>query len=336
MDEKIIEQFHARVVAIQNEIAKEMVGQETIIRQLLIAIICGGNVLLEGVPGLGKTRLVRTLGKVLDLQFSRIQFTPDLMPADVTGTNMMAKDAGGQSVFRFQKGPIFSNIVLADEINRATPKTQSALLEAMQEHTVSAGGKTHALPEPFFVLATQNPMEQEGTYPLPEAQLDRFFFKIWVDFPSMDELAKIIDMTTGAASPAIAEKAADGFSIVQMRRVASEVPVASAVKEYALRLIVATHPENEQAAPVTKQYLRYGASPRAAQAIIAAARCQALFEGRYNVSFDDIDFVAYPVLRHRIVCNFEAMSAGQTNENIIETLLNEVPKTEDGHGKKMV
>lgn len=328
MDEKIITEFHQRVEQIQTEIAKEIVGQHAIVQQLLIAIVCGGNVLLEGVPGLGKTRLVRTLEKVLGLSFSRIQFTPDLMPADVTGTNIIVKDGSGQNVFRFQKGPIFSNIVLADEINRATPKTQSALLEAMQEHTVSAGGTTHILPEPFFVLATQNPMEQEGTYPLPEAQLDRFFFKLWVDYPSFDELQQIVHMTTRAVETDTAEQVVDGFSILQMRRVACEVPIASAVENYALRLVLATHPESNLATETSKKYLRYGASPRAAQAMIEAARCKALFEGRFNVSFDDIDFVAYPVLRHRIVCNFEAMSSGQTTETIIAALLQEVSRTE--------
>ena len=334
-NEQVIQNFHEEVQLIQKEIAVEMVGQESIVRQLLIAIICGGNVLLEGVPGLGKTRLVRTLGKVMDLQFSRIQFTPDLMPADVTGTNIIVKDSGGQNSFSFQKGPVFSNIVLADEINRATPKTQSALLEAMQEHTVSAGGTTHSLPQPFFVLATQNPMEQEGTYPLPEAQLDRFFFKLWVDFPNLDELKQIVGMTTGNTEKE-AKKVADGKMIMKMRSVAREVPVAPAVEDYALRLVLATHAESEIAPSVTKQFLRYGASPRAAQAIMLAAKCQALFEGRYNVSFDDVRYVAYPVLRHRIVCNFEALSKGETTETVIAKLLEEVPqgalKSGDRHG----
>jgi len=330
-DEKTIKEFHVQVKAIQTEIATEMVGQEKIVRQLLIAIICGGNVLLEGVPGLGKTRLVRTLGRVLDLQFSRIQFTPDLMPADVTGTNIVMKDAAGQNVFTFQKGPVFSNIVLADEINRATPKTQSALLEAMQEHTVSVSGESHHLPEPFFVLATQNPMEQEGTYPLPEAQLDRFFFKLWVEFPKLDELRQIVDMTTGVAEKQ-AKSVAGGDAILQMRAVAKEVPIADAVRDYALRLVLSTHSDSDIAAPVTKQFLRYGASPRAAQAMILAAKAQALFEGRYNVSFDDVRYVAYPVLRHRIVCNFEALSKGETTETVIARLLTEVTQTGGKNG----
>lgn len=330
-DEKTIKDFHSQVKEIQTEIATEMVGQEKIVRQLLIAIICGGNVLLEGVPGLGKTRLVRTLGRVLDLGFSRIQFTPDLMPADVTGTNIVMKDAAGQNVFTFQKGPVFSNIVLADEINRATPKTQSALLEAMQEHTVSMSGESHQLPEPFFVLATQNPMEQEGTYPLPEAQLDRFFFKLWVDFPNLDELRQIVDMTTGVTEQQ-AKSVAGGDAILRMRNVAKEVPIAEAVQDYALRLVLSTHADSEIAAPVTKQFLRYGASPRAAQAMILAAKCQALFEGRYNVSFDDVKYVAYPVLRHRIVCNFEALSKGETTETVIARLLEEVSQTGGKNG----
>ena len=331
-DEAKIKRFHEQVGRIQSEISVEMVGQERIVRQLLIAIICGGNVLLEGVPGLGKTRLVRTLGKVLDLDFSRIQFTPDLMPADVTGTNIVVKDKSGQNVFSFQEGPVFSNIVLADEINRATPKTQSALLEAMQEHTVSIGGETHTLPQPFFVLATQNPMEQEGTYPLPEAQLDRFFFKLWVDFPSLDELRQIVDMTTGLDEKH-AQRAADGSMIFEMREVAKAVPMAEAVEDYALRLVLSTHAESECAAEITKKYLRYGASPRAAQAIISAAKCQALFEGRYNVSFDDIRYVAYPVLRHRIICNFEALSNGETTETIIAKLIEELKAEPSKHNR---
>lgn len=325
IDEKTIAQFHEHVKRMQDEIAKEMVGQKDIVDQLLIAIICGGNVLLEGVPGLGKTRLVRTMGKVLDLAFSRIQFTPDLMPADVTGTNIIVNDASGRNQFSFQKGPIFANIVLADEINRATPKTQSALLEAMQEHTVSAGKTTHSLPEPFFVLATQNPMEQEGTYPLPEAQLDRFLFKLWVDFPNLSELSEIVDMTTTENNVQESQKAADGATIFEMRTISQNVPVADAVKEYALRLILATHPDSEYTVPITKQFLRYGASPRAAQAIIATARCRALFEGRYNVSFEDIRAMAYPVLRHRIIRNFEALAQGKSTDDIITALLEQVP-----------
>lgn len=320
MDVRQIEAFAGRVQAIQREIEKEMVGQKNVVRQLLIAIICGGNVLLEGVPGLGKTRLVKTLGKVLGLGFSRIQFTPDLMPADVTGTNIIVKDSGGNNAFAFQKGPVFSNIVLADEINRATPKTQSALLEAMQEHTVTAGAKTHALPQPFFVLATQNPMEQEGTYPLPEAQLDRFFFKLWVDYPDLDELRQIVDMTVGLRDVE-AEQAADASVLLELREVAKAVPIASAVQDFALRLVLATHPESEGAPEITKQYIRYGASPRAAQALVAASRAQALLQGRFNVAFDDIASVAHAVLRHRVILNFDAMANGQSADGVIDALI---------------
>ncbi len=331
MDENQIKSFHEKAEKIQREIAVEIVGQENVVRQLLIAVICGGNVLLEGVPGLGKTRLVRTLGKALDLEFSRIQFTPDLMPADVTGTNIIVKNAKGENEFSFQKGPVFGNIVLADEINRATPKTQSALLEAMQEHTVSVGGVSYALPEPYFVLATQNPMEQEGTYPLPEAQLDRFFFKLKVDFPSLGELRRIVDLTAASGGPE-AKKVASGADILEMREVASRVPIAAAVEDYALRLVLGTHAGSGHAAPVAKKYLRFGASPRAAQAIVAAARCEALFQGRYNVSFDDVRFAAPPVLRHRVVCNFEAMSRGENSESVTEALLEETPQTVERHG----
>lgn len=338
VDEQKIAAFHEQARRIMDEIAREMVGQEAIVRQLLIAIICGstmdsgGNVLLEGVPGLGKTRLVRTLGKVLDLSFSRIQFTPDLMPADVTGTNVILKDGERENHFAFQKGPVFAHIVLADEINRATPKTQSALLEAMQEHTVSAGGQTHPLPRPFFVLATQNPMEQEGTYPLPEAQLDRFFFKLKVDFPSFDELKQIVHMTAGPPAEdgdgrPSAQKVADGETILSMGEVAASVPMAEAVADYALRLVLATHPQDENAPEIAKRYIRYGASPRAAQALVAAARCQALFEGRYNVAFEDVQAVAPPVLRHRIVCNFEALAQGEDSESVIAALLGQLPRT---------
>lgn len=324
-----IDNFHQVFARIEREIETELVGQNDVVRQLLIAIVCGGNVLLEGVPGLGKTRLVRTIGRVLDLRFARIQFTPDLMPADVTGTNIIVKDGAGSSAFSFQPGPIFANIVLADEINRATPKTQSALLEAMQEHTVTVGGQSYPLPQPFFVLATQNPMEQEGTYPLPEAQLDRFFFKLLVDFPDLEALHRIVDITS--ESDALkAQPQASAEDIFAIRAIAQQVPVAAAVKDAAMRLVLATHPESEQAAAITEQYLRYGASPRAAQALIAAARVRALMEGRFNVAFDDIRYVAYPVFRHRIIRNFEAMAAGVTSEAIIESILTTImPQSSD-------
>ena len=286
----------------------------------VIAMIAGGNVLLEGVPGIGKTRLIRSLGRVFSLPFSRIQFTPDLMPADITGTNVLEKDEKGNAVYTFRPGPIFSHIVLADEINRATPKTQAALLEAMQEHSVTVAGETHALSEPYFVLATQNPVEQEGTYPLPEAQLDRFLFKVLVRFPTLDELSGIVDMTVGGGERR-AEKVSDGEKLLRMRAVAREVPVAKAVKEYALKLLLNTHPEIPESPEISRKFLRFGASPRAAQALIAAARVHALMEGRYNVSFDDIDFVAPACLRHRIALSFEGLSEGMTADGILRELM---------------
>lgn len=314
-----IENFNKVTKKIEEEIGKEIIGQRKVIREVLIAIFSGGNVLLEGVPGLGKTRLVRTIGNVLDLEFSRIQFTPDLMPADITGTNIVVKDEGG-SRFQFQPGPLFSNVVLADEINRATPKTQSALLEAMQERTVTVGGITRELPSPYFVLATQNPLEQEGTYPLPEAQLDRFFFKIEVDYPTLDELHKIIDITTVDSSPT-AEKVVDREEILTLQKIAMHVPIADAVQDYALRLVLGTHPESDSAPEVTIRYIRYGSSPRGAQAIIQAGKVRALMEGRYNVSFDDIRAVAYPALRHRIFLNFEAMAEGLDTDGVIDEII---------------
>ncbi|MFU0799539.1 MAG: MoxR family ATPase [Xylanivirga thermophila] len=316
LGEKDIDNFAVKIEDIQREIQKGIIGQTEVIRQVLLAVLCGGNVLLEGVPGLGKTRLVKTLGHVLDLQFSRIQFTPDLMPADITGTNIIV-DKGG---FKFQQGPIFSNIVLADEINRATPKTQSALLEAMQEHTVTVAGTTYELPKPYFVLATQNPLEQEGTYPLPEAQLDRFLFKITVDFPKLDELHDIINLTTTGDEVYI-NKMADGNSILHMKGIGECVPVAFSVQDYALKLVLATHPEYEGAPEVTKEYVRYGSSPRGAQAIVSAARINALMEGRLNVSFDDIRYVAYPALRHRIFLNFDGLAKGRTSDDILAEII---------------
>lgn len=326
MDEinaEMIESFADKVKFIESEIAKEIIGQRDIIRQVLMAVIAGGNLLLEGVPGLGKTRLVKTLGHVLELGFNRIQFTPDLMPADITGTNIIVKDEQGNNRFSFQPGPIFANIVLADEINRATPKTQSALLEAMQEHSVTVAGQTRGLPEPYFVLATQNPLEQEGTYPLPEAQLDRFFFKLLVDFPSLEELHAIIELTTGGDDVA-AHKAADGGVILQLREIARHVPIARGVQDYALRLLLATHPEIDGAPDVARRYVRYGSSPRGAQAIISAAKVRALMEGRYNVSFDDINYTAYPALRHRIFLNFEGLAEGRTSDGIIDEIIDAV------------
>ena len=323
-----ITNFADRYEKIRAEIAKEMIGQENVVEHLLLAVVAGGNVLLEGVPGLGKTHLVRVLSKVLDLPFSRIQFTPDLMPADITGTNILVRTEEGSS-FRFQQGPLFASIVLADEINRATPKTQAALLEAMQEHSVTVAGETMRLPEPYFVLATQNPVEQEGTYPLPEAQLDRFIFKVLVPFPTLSELGGIMDLTlghTGSGTGSSAEKAATGDEILALREAARQVPVADSVRESALKLVLATHPETPDAPEIAKKYLRFGASPRAAQAILSTARVRALEQGRYNVAYDDIRFVAPACLRHRLALNFAAVTEGRDMESIVAELVSDYVK----------
>ena len=305
------------------ELSKDVVGQKEVVECAVIAMIAGGNVLLEGVPGVGKTRLVRSMGRVFQLPFSRIQFTPDLMPADVTGTNIIEKDADGQNRLKFQKGPIFSNIILADEINRATPKTQSALLEAMQEHTVTAGGETYRLDEPFFVLATQNPIEQDGTYPLPEAQTDRFMFKLLVKFPSIEELNAIVEMTQ-ATMDEVAIGILDAEELLKMRATAREIPVMEDVLTYTSKLVASTHPEREESSEVSKRLIRFGASPRAAQALITAAKVRALMAGRYNVSYDDINALAYPVLRHRIKASFEAITDRVTNDQIIGLLIDQL------------
>ena len=317
--EQEILSFRDTVEKIRREIAKEIVGQQEVVGHLVLAMIAGGNVLLEGVPGLGKTRLVRTLSRVFDLPFSRIQFTPDLMPADITGTNIIEKTESGNA-FRFQPGPLFASIVLADEINRATPKTQSALLEAMQEHAVTVAGVSWPMREPYFVLATQNPVEQEGTYPLPEAQLDRFLLKLLVPFPTLSELDAIVNLTT-TGQERQAEAVANGDDILRLRAVSQSVPVAQAVQQYALQLILNTHPEIEASPAVSRDFLRFGASPRAAQALISAARVRALSEGRFNVAFEDIKALAKPALRHRIALNFEGMAQGRTADDIIEELL---------------
>lgn len=324
IDQTQIQQFSARVNEIKREIGKEIIGQEKVVDQLLTVLIAGGNALLEGVPGLGKTRLVRTLSQVFDMPFSRIQFTPDLMPADITGTNIIVKTETGNE-FRFREGPLFASIVLADEINRATPKTQAALLEAMQEHSVTVAGETHTLAEPYFVLATQNPMEQEGTYPLPEAQLDRFMLKIMVDFPTLDELSRIVGLTTVPQNEH-AQKVADAETLLQMRAVAQEVPVAQAVRDFALRLVLATHPEVESSPETVRRFVRFGASPRAAQAIISTARVRALMAGRYNVAYEDIEALAPACLRHRIALSFEGMAEGETTEGVIANLLKTLPR----------
>lgn len=320
-----IENFSRSVAKIKQEIKKDLVGQEDIVNNVIIAIIAGGNVLLEGVPGVGKTRLVRTLGKVLELPFSRIQFTPDLMPSDVTGTNVIQKDESGRMTSVFQRGPIFANLVLADEINRATPKTQSAMLEVMQEHKVTVANVSYPISEPFFVLATQNPIEQDGTYPLPEAQMDRFMFKLLVGFPSVGELADIVNMTQ-ITMDETAESVVDGETILKMRELAKSVPVASEVLYYAMRLVARTHPELDGAGDIAKKYVRYGCSPRAGQALITAAKVRALIDGRYNVSFEDINALAYPVLRHRIKINYAAINEKLTVDDVIAKLIAENAK----------
>ncbi len=317
------EQFRDHAAAIEAEVGKVIVGQKEVIRHVLISILAGGHVLLEGVPGLGKTMLIRTLGEVLDLKFSRIQFTPDLMPADITGTEILV-DQDGQRGFRFQPGPVFANLVLADEINRATPKTQSALLEAMQESSVTVAEKTYHLDQPFFVLATQNPIEMEGTYPLPEAQLDRFFFKVNVEFPSAQELVDILGRTTGSQSADL-KPVVRGAEIQAMRSLARQVSIASHVSQYAARLVVATHPEIPAPLAMVKQFVRYGSSPRGAQALILGAKVTALLAGRYNVAFDDIRLVAPAALRHRLLLNFEGLAEGVRTDAIIQDLLKEIP-----------
>jgi MoxR-like ATPase len=323
--EQAIQSFRQAYTDLRAQIGKVIVGHDAIVEGTLIALFAGGHVLLEGVPGLGKTLLVRTLSDVLDLSFNRIQFTPDLMPADILGTNLVLEAAGGRREFQFQRGPIFAHLVLADEINRATPKTQSALLEAMQEHQVTAGGELRKLVEPFFVMATQNPIDQEGTYPLPEAQLDRFFFKIIVGYPSASELTEVLTRTTSGARAEV-EKVLSHEALLELMKLVREVPVASHVKDYAVRLVLATHPKSETAAPIANQYLRFGSSPRGGQTLLLGGKVRALTEGRFNVSFDDIEAVAATALRHRLILNFEAEAEGITTDHIIAQILKDVPR----------
>lgn len=323
--EESIKQFSTQCENIFTQIRRDVIGQNEVVEGTIIAMIAGGNVLLEGVPGVGKTRLVRTLGRVFSLPFSRIQFTPDLMPADVTGTNIIVKDEQGNSTFRFQPGPVFSNIILADEINRATPKTQSALLEAMQEHTVTVMGVSRKMKEPFFVLATQNPVEQDGTYPLPEAQMDRFMFKLVVPNPSLDDLMNIVTMTQKTMAE-VAEPACTGEQLLQMRETANQIPVAQEVLRYAMTLCAATHADSECAAEAAKKYVRLGASPRAGQALISAAKVKALMKGRFNVAYSDLNELAYPVLRHRMKLNFEAVAEKVSADQIVAEIVEEVAK----------
>ena len=323
--EKDIEQFGKQCENIFTQISRDVVGLNEVVEGTIIAMISGGNVLLEGVPGVGKTRLVSTLGRVFDLPFARIQFTPDLMPADVTGTNIIVKDENGNSTFQFQPGPIFSNIIIADEINRATPKTQSALLEAMQEHTVTVMGTSRSLAEPFFVLATQNPIEQDGTYPLPEAQMDRFMFKLLVPTPSVEQLMSIVNMTQKTMAET-ADAACNAEELLRMRATANQIPVAEEVLHYAMVLTAATHPDSECASEAAKKYIRVGASPRAGQALISAGKVKALIKGRFNVSYSDINELALPVFRHRIKLNFEAVAERISADEIVKMIVEEVSK----------
>ena len=311
--------------SLREEIGKVIVGQDAIVDGTLNALFANGHVLLEGVPGLGKTLLVRTLSQVLDLSFNRIQFTPDLMPADVLGTNMVHETDDGKRAFEFQHGPIFAHLVLADEINRATPKTQSAMLEAMQERSVTIGGEIRKLDLPFFVLATQNPIDQEGTYPLPEAQLDRFFYKLLVDYPTAGELSEIVTRTTEGTKVEVS-KVVNGATLIELQQLVQQVPVASHVKDYAVRLILATHPNTETALEITNQFLKFGSSPRGAQALLLGAKVRALTEGRFNVSFDDVAEVALPALRHRLIVNFEAEAEGVTTDLVLQKIMAGVPR----------
>ena len=320
-----VSEFRSVVARIENEVGTVMVGQTDVVRDVLICLIAGGHALLEGVPGLGKTMLVRTLAEALDLDFSRIQFTPDLMPADITGTNILVEDPMGGRQFAFQPGPVFANLVLADEINRATPKTQSALLEAMAEKTVTVANEIHSLDEPFFVLATQNPLEMEGTYPLPEAQLDRFFFKLVVPYPSAEDLTEIVRRTTAPSMPA-AKKVAVGSTIREMGLLSRQVPISAAVTDYVVRLTLATHPENDDCPDVARRYVSYGVSPRGAQAIVLGSKIRALIEGRLNVAYDDVRAVAAPALRHRLILNFDAEASGVTADDVLGQLIISIPE----------
>jgi MoxR-like ATPase len=319
-----VEGFQRDVRRLRDEVAKVIVGHEAIVEGVTMALLAGGHALLEGVPGLGKTMLVRTLADAVDLTFSRVQFTPDLMPADILGTNVIVEDERGQKRFEFQRGPIFANVVLADEVNRATPKTQSALLEAMQEQSVTVAKTTYKLDPPFFVLATQNPLEMEGTYPLPEAQLDRFFVKLRVTFPTREALHTILDRTTGETAVR-AEKVISAARLLELREVVRQVPCARPVQDFAIRVLQATHPENPGPG-MTRKFVRYGASPRGAQACLLGAKIKALLDGRFAASCDDVRAVAKPTLRHRLILNFEGEAEGVDPDAIIDAILKETPE----------
>jgi MoxR-like ATPase len=320
-----VDLFCKQIDELRAEIAKSVIGNREVVDGVITCMLAGGHALLEGVPGLGKTMLVRTLAETLSLTFSRVQFTPDLMPADILGTTVIDETQGGAKSFEFRRGPIFANIVLADEVNRATPKTQSALLEAMQEHRVTVGKRTHVLDEPFVVLATQNPLEMEGTYPLPEAQLDRFLFKLHVSFPGRDELHQILDLTTGAGRER-RRAVLDRDTILGMQQLVRQVPVARYVQDYAIRLLQATHPDGPDAPDLAKRFVRYGSSPRGAQAVLLAAKIRALFDGRFAASVDDVRAVVHPALRHRVLLNFEGEAEGVKTDQVIDAIVKAVPE----------
>jgi MoxR-like ATPase len=325
------EEFRTQFKNLRDEIGRVIVGHDEIVEGVLTCLFVGGNCLLEGVPGLGKTMLVRTLAETLDLEFSRVQFTPDLMPADIIGTNIIREDERGNRALVFQPGPLFAQIILADEINRATPKTQSAMLEAMQEHSITVGGTTHKMKEPFFVLATQNPLEMDGTYPLPEAQLDRFMMKLEVNYSNREQLTEVVTRTTEGIKVE-AKKVMDGTLINEWRLLVREVIVAPQVKDFAVRLVLASHPGGEYAAPVANQFVRYGASPRAAQALILCAKVRALLSGRYNVAFEDIEAVAHACLRHRLILNFEGEAEGISTDLVVDEMLKHAPRVLEAVG----
>ncbi|MEN0063772.1 MAG: MoxR family ATPase [Myxococcota bacterium] len=328
-----IERFQQQLDRLRTEIGRVLVGQSTVVERVLTCLVADGHVLLEGVPGLGKTLLVRTLATCLGLDYRRIQFTPDLMPADIVGTHLLEEVKGGGRELRFQQGPVFTQVLLADEINRATPKTQSALLEAMQERQVTIAGQRRPLPDPFFVMATQNPLEMEGTYPLPEAQLDRFFFKVAVPFPTLEELMEVMDRTTGTKRPEVSSVTTLG-DLTDMRRIVREVEIVPEVVRYAMRLVAGTQPGHELAAPVAK-LLRYGASPRGAQTLVLGAKVQALLQGRSHASFADVRSIAAPALRHRLGRTFEAEAEGLSSDDLITRLLSEVPELEGRAAKEL-